>query len=433
MSRIVVTGMGILAPKFGTLDPTMQALIAGKSAVEPLQGTYFELLSTRIGGLIPNNILEELLQHPSVARISRRAFRPSKLALAATLQALTQAQLLDESDKIPMPLQTRTAAYIGTGVGPSEQVANVGKGLYRLKNAPHRQQEQIHKEIAREHVATAMAGLPDSSAFQASQAFGIMGMIGCLIKACATGAGNIQLGAILLEGGYTDIAVCGGTESLGPNDVYPFSVYARNGALSKRNHDPHGASRPFDQDHDGFVPAEGAGILVLETAQHALLRGITPLAELAGWGELSDAKGATDPDSSSQAATILAALEKAGTSPEEVEVFVSHGTSTTAGDESELKAFKLIFNPERTFLTAPKSVTGHTLGATSAMQAIFGIEMIRRQLVPGILNLVNPIPEAQGLNLVQTTLHDKEIRTLVCNAAGFGGQNVCLVIKKWEE
>lgn len=433
MACIVVTGMGMLAPKFGTLPATMEALIAGQSTIEPLGSRGFDLLDTKIGGLVPDTILEELLTHPALGRISKWALRPSKLALAAALQALQQACLLEENGKIPAHLQDRTAAFVGTGVGASEAIADVGTVLFRLQQATEEEQATIRKEADRRHLATGMNALPDAPVFQVSQAFGITGMIGCLSKACTTGAGNIQLGAILLEGGYADIAVCGGTESLAPNDIYPFSVYARKGALSQRNEDPKGASRPFDRDHDGFVPAEGAAVLVLEREEHALARGVTPLAVLAGWGERSDAKGTTDPDFTSQAQTIQLTLQKARIFPREVDVFVAHGTSTDAGDKSELLAFKQVFGSGRnTCITAPKSVTGHTLGAAGAVQAAFGIEMIQRGIIPLILNLKNPIPEADGLNLVQSTLNRK-VNIVVCNAAGFGGQNVCLVFRKWQE
>jgi 3-oxoacyl-[acyl-carrier-protein] synthase II len=208
-------------------------------------------------------------------------------------------------------------------------------------------------------------------------------------------------------------------------------------ALSTRNDDPVGASRPFDEGRDGFVIAEGSGVLVLEELGHARKRGAPIFAELVGYGATGDASHITLPAPGGEggARAVRAALAKAGMQPQDIDLISAHATSTPEGDPAELQGFKAVFGDhiKSVSITATKSAIGHTLGAAGGIGAIASIQAMRESRVPPTLNLVNPAPEAQGLDLTPLKSRSRDVRAAIVNAFGFGGQNAALVLRRWAE
>jgi 3-oxoacyl-[acyl-carrier-protein] synthase II len=208
-------------------------------------------------------------------------------------------------------------------------------------------------------------------------------------------------------------------------------------ALSTRNDDPQGASRPFDEGRDGFVIAEGAGVLVLEELDHARRRGAQIFAELVGYGATGDASHITLPAPGGEGGARAArrAIEKSGMRPEDIDHISAHATSTPEGDPAELQGFKAVFGDQikNVSITATKSAIGHTLGAAGGIGAIAAIQAMRESRVPPTLNLVDPSPEAAGLDLTPLTAKTREVRAALVNAFGFGGQNAALVLRRWDE
>jgi len=207
-------------------------------------------------------------------------------------------------------------------------------------------------------------------------------------------------------------------------------------ALSTRNDDPEGASRPFDQGRDGFVAGEGAGVLVLEELEHARARGAEPLAEIVGYGATADASHITLPAAGGIGAVRAArrALEKAGLRPEEIAHVNAHATSTPEGDKAELQAIRTIFGADapRVAITANKSMIGHTLGAAGAIEAVISIMTMREGCVPPTINLVDPDENAEGLDIVTGAARSMKVDYALSNSFGFGGQNSALVFRRWD-
>jgi 3-oxoacyl-[acyl-carrier-protein] synthase II len=228
--------------------------------------------------------------------------------------------------------------------------------------------------------------------------------------------------------------VAGGTEA----GIYEPLIggFCAMRALSTRNDDPAGASRPFDAGRDGFVCGEGAGVLVLEELEHAEARGATPLAELVGYAATADASHITLPAPGGVGAVRAArrALEKAGLSPHDIDHVNAHATSTPEGDKAELQAIRTVFGDRagEVAVTANKSMVGHTLGAAGAIEAIATIMAMREGCIPPTINLVDPDPFAEGLDLTPNTATSREIRSAMSNSFGFGGQNTALVFTRWD-
>jgi 3-oxoacyl-[acyl-carrier-protein] synthase II len=263
--------------------------------------------------------------------------------------------------------------------------------------------------------------------------YGAKGPNICVVTACATGTHSIGDAFKWIQRGDADAMIAGGTEAV----VSPLAIagFCAMRALSTRNDDPEGASRPFDNGRDGFVCGEGAGVVVLEALEHAEARGVEPLAELVGYGATADASHITLPAPGGIGAVRAArrALEKAGLGPDDIDHVNAHATSTPEGDKAELQAIRTILG-ERTpevAVTANKSMLGHTLGAAGAIEAIVTILAIREGVVPPTINLVDPDPAGEGMDLTPGVASRREIRTAISNSFGFGGQNTALVFTRW--
>ena len=254
------------------------------------------------------------------------------------------------------------------------------------------------------------------------------------VSACATGGHALGESSEIIRRDDADIMLAGGTEA----GIFEPLVggFAAMRALSTRNDDPERASRPFDAGRDGFVVAEGSGVLVLEELRHAEARGATILGELIGYGATADASHITLPAPGGMGAVRAArrAMEKAGVSPEEIDHLNAHATSTPEGDKAELQAIRTIFGDHapRVAVSANKSMLGHTLGAAGAIEAIATIQAMRTSCIPPTINLDDPDPAAEGLDLTPGTAASREVRLAISNSFGFGGQNTALLFRRWD-
>jgi 3-oxoacyl-[acyl-carrier-protein] synthase II len=264
--------------------------------------------------------------------------------------------------------------------------------------------------------------------------FGMTGPNFTTVSACATGGHALGEASEIIRRGDADVMLAGGTEAA----IYEAMVggFASMRALSTRNDDPAGASRPFDSGRDGFVIGEGAGIMILEALEHAEARGVEILAELVGYGATADASHITLPAPGGIGAIRAArrALEKAGLTPADIDHVNAHATSTPEGDKAELQAIRTIFGDDagRIAITANKSMLGHSLGAAGAIEAIATVMTMRQGCIPPTINLHDPDPEAAGLDLTPNVAATREVRAALSNSFGFGGQNTALVFSRWE-
>jgi len=351
------------------------------------------------------------------AKDRKKMDRFIEFALVAAQEALDQAGW-KPSDAAQ---QQRTATIIASGIGGFGAIAEAiritdSKGPRRL--SPF----------------SAPSFLANMAAGHVSIAHGFKGPLGAPITACAAGTQAIGDAARLIRCGEADIAICGGTEAA-INRV-TLGCFAAARALSGGGQaDPATASRPFDQARDGFVMAEGAGLLVIESLEHALARGATPLAELVGYGTSADAyhltAGPEDGDGAKRA--MLQAIAQAGISPDRVQHINAHATSTLVGDRGELAAIKAVFGEgSEVTIASTKSSTGHLLGAAGGIEAIFTLLALRDQMVPPTLNLLNPDEAAVGLKLNCGKAQAKSLTYALSNGFGFGGVNASLLFRRWD-
>lgn len=275
--------------------------------------------------------------------------------------------------------------------------------------------------------------LPNMAAGNISIHYGFKGPLGAPVTACAAGVQAIGDAARMIISDEADIAVCGGTEAA-LNRV-TLGGFAAARALSTRfNSLPQSASRPFDADRDGFVMADGAGILVIESLEHALARGAVPLAELTGYGTSADAyhltAGPADGNGAERAMTQ--ALKQAGLSPDDIQYINAHATSTPTGDRCEIAAIKSLFGASNSVaVSSTKSATGHMLGAAGGVEAIFTVLSLLNQIAPPTLNLFNPDPDAGGIDFVRHLARNMEIDNAMSNGFGFGGVNASVIFRRW--
>ncbi|AVU77364.1 MULTISPECIES: beta-ketoacyl-ACP synthase II [Pseudomonas] len=419
--RIVVTGMGIVSPLGCAVEEVWLRLLAGRSGIRNLSGDITEGTGVAVGGQVPS------LQEDAVAGYDPERFisvkdrkkmdRFIEFALVAADEALAQAgwHPTQASD------QERTATIISSGVGGFGAIADAvrttdARGPRRL--SPF----------------TAPAFLANMAAGHVSIRHALKGPLGAPVTACAAGVQAIGDAARLIRSGEADIAICGGTEAA--IDRVTLGCFAAARALSTgfAEH-PQEASRPFDRDRDGFVMAEGAGLLVIESLEHALARGAKPLAELVGYGTSADAYHLTagPEDGSGARRAMQQALRQAGVSPADVQHINAHATSTQVGDNGELAAIRSVFGADSgVAITSTKSATGHLLGAAGGIEAIFTVLALRDQVVPPTLNLLHPDEAAEGLDLVALNARKMSITHALSNGFGFGGVNASVLFRRWD-
>lgn len=415
--RVVITGLGLASPLGCGARLAWQRLLAGKSGVRRLLREWAEELPCPIAGLVPDASEDAdgglRVDRVVPSRDLKKMDRFIQLALVAADEAMRQAGLGPfDGDQ-----GARTATVIASGVG----------GLPAIAEAVRTVQARGVKRLSPFTVPSFLVNL---AAGHVSIRYGITGPIGAPATACAASLQAIGDAARLIHCGEADRAVCGGAEStIDPVALGSFSA-AR--ALSTAFIDaPSRASRPFDQDRDGFVLGEGAAILVLEELGTALRRGARPLAEVVGYGTSADAYHLTagPEDGRGALSAMRAALRQAGISPRELDYLSAHATSTEVGDASELRAIQALLGPAPlTSIASVKGATGHLLGAAGGMAAVFGVLALQDQVVPMTLNLERPDAGALGLDLVAEAPRQRPVRTVLLNGFGFGGVNASVAL-----
>ena len=411
--RVVVTGMGIMSAVGNGVQATWDGLVAGRSGVTRIDSFEPERVDSKIAASVGEFDASGVMDRKEL----RRADRYTQLGLMAAREALTQAGL---PGRLEGTLAEETGIILGTGLGGvntlCEQIGlNVTRGPDRVSP-----------------FFVPMA-IPNVGAGQLSITFGALGPNFAISSACATGGHAIGESWEIIRRGDAQVMVAGGSEA-GVQEALVAGFCAMR-ALSTRNDDPTGASRPFDAGRDGFVIGEGCGILVLEELEHALARGAEPLVELIGYGATADAEHITLPAAGGSGAVRAArrALAKAGLTADAIDHVNAHATSTPPGDKAELMAIRTILGeraPEVP-ITANKSMLGHTLGAAGAIEAVVTIQSIRTGIVPPTINLTNPDELADGLDLTPLVASRHEIRTALSNSFGFGGQNTALIFTRY--
>jgi len=412
--RVVVTGMGAVSPLGNDVASTWEGLVAGRSGVRRIEAFDPSRLNSQMAGEVRGFDASGVLDRKDLRRIDRYI----QFGLVAARQAMDQAG-------IPQRLEgehaEHTGVILGTGLG------GVGTIIEAVTTSVTRGPDRISPFFI-------PYGIPNVGAGQIAISFGMTGPNFTTVSACATGGHAIGESWETIRRRDAEVMIAGGSEA----GIYEALVggFAAMRALSQRNDDPEGASRPFDQGRDGFVIGEGAGVIVLEALEHAEARGAEPLAELVGYGATADASHITLPAPGGIGAVRAArrALEKAGLQPNEIDHVNAHATSTPEGDKAELQAIRTIMGDaaERAAITANKSMIGHTLGAAGALEAIATILAIRTGCIPPTINLEQPDEAAAGLDLTPGRSKQRDVRVALSNSFGFGGQNTALIFKRWE-
>jgi 3-oxoacyl-[acyl-carrier-protein] synthase II len=409
-TRVVVTGLGVISPLANDVETFWRRLVAGESGVGPI--TRFDTTDFKV------HIAAEVKDFDPEAYIDKRKVRRldlfSRYAVAAAKNAAADAGF------DPSLEAERCGAVIGSGVG----------GLQTLQSEI---EKLIEKGPDRTNPLLVPMMIPNMGAAHVSLELGTKGPLSATCTACAAGSDAIAYAARLIRHGDAEVMFAGGSEA----PISPVGVggFAAARALSLRNDDPAGASRPFDSGRDGFVIGEGAGCLVLESLEHAKARGARIYAELAGAGMSSDAFHMTLPDETghSQARAMLMAIEEAGMKPDDVGYINAHGTATGAGDVAETKAIKDAFGAHAAELavSSNKSMIGHCLGASGAIEAVATVLTIVNSLIPPTINLTDPDPDCD-LDYVPLESRFQRVDVAASNSFGFGGHNVTLVFRRYD-
>ncbi|PPC76786.1 beta-ketoacyl-[acyl-carrier-protein] synthase II [Pokkaliibacter plantistimulans] len=420
MKRIVVTGMGMVSPLGCGVETVWQRLLAGRSGIALLPDAITEDIAAKVGGRVPAKADDAEGGFDAddwvPGKEQKKMDRFILFAIAAARQALQQAGWVASTAQ----QQERTATVIASGIGGFGAIADAvrttdGRGPRRL--SPF----------------TIPSFLVNLAAGHISIMHGFRGPLGAPVTACAAGVQAIGDAARMIHAGEADIAVCGGAEA--SIDRVSLAGFAAARALSTGFSDsPEQASRPFDQDRDGFVMGEGAGVLVIEELQHALQRGATPIVELVGYGTSADAYHLTaGPEDGNGARRAMAlALRQAGIEASAVQHLNAHATSTQVGDKGELAAIRALFGESsQVAVTSTKSATGHLLGAAGGIEAIFTALAIRDQIAPATLNLQQPDEAARGIDLVRDQARPMAIEYALSNGFGFGGVNASVLFRRY--
>ncbi|MGV6395997.1 beta-ketoacyl-ACP synthase II [Pseudomonas caspiana] len=418
--RIVVTGMGLVTPLGSGVETVWQRLLEGRSGIVRLAEEFVADLPGKIGGRVP------LLAEDTEAGFDADSAVPAKeqkkmdrfilFALGAAKQAIDQAGWVAHSEQD----KERTATIIGSGIGGFGTIADA------VRTTDTRGPRRLSPFTIPSFLVNLAAG-------HVSIQHGFKGPLGAPVTACAAGVQAIGDAARMIRCGEADIAICGGAEAA--IDRVSLAGFAAARALSSGfNETPERASRPFDRDRDGFVMGEGAGILVIESLEHALARGAKPIVELVGYGTSADAYHLTagPEDGSGAQRAMRTAIGQAGIDASQIQHLNAHATSTQVGDKGEMAAIKAIFGDQQSIaVTSTKSATGHLLGAAGGIEAIFTALAIRDQIAPATLNYENPDEAAEGLDIVHGTARAMDIEYALSNGFGFGGVNASLLLRRW--
>lgn len=411
MERVVITGMGVVSPIGNNLKTFWNNLINGESGISLIDTFDVTNHKAKIAGVIRDFDADKIFGKKEARRLDRF----SQFSLAAAQQAWTDSELdLKRID------EERLGVYVGSGIG----------GLETLIENIDALRQKGPKRVSPTLVP---AMISNAAAAQISIQWNAMGPSMSPVSACAIGNTAIGEAFRLIRSGEVDVMFAGGTEAA----ITDLSIasFGNATALSTRNDDPTKASRPFDENRDGFVMSEGAGILILESLSHALRREAKIYAEVIGYGASSDAHHmvATHPEGKGAYLAMRSALKNANISPEEIDVISAHATSTKVGDISETMAIKQLFGKQayQIPITANKSMLGHMLGAAGGVEAIALAMSIKEEIVPPTINLENPDPLCD-LDYVPSVARQVKINMGLSNSFGFGGHNAAIVLKKYE-
>jgi 3-oxoacyl-[acyl-carrier-protein] synthase II len=420
MKRVVVTGMGMLTPLGCGVEPTWARLIKGTSGARKVDRFEVSDIACKIACMIPRGDGTDGTYNADQWMEPKEQRKVDEFIVFAMCAA---RQALDDAGWHPQNYedQTRTGVLIGSGIGGVEGIADTAITMH--ERGPRR----VSPFFIPGRIINLAAGY-------VSIEFGLKGPNHAVVTACSTGAHAIGDAARLIALGDADVMVAGGTES--PVNRLSLAGFSALRALSTDfNDDPTRASRPYDKDRDGFVMGEGAGVVVLESLEHAKARGAKIHAELVGYGLSGDAYHITAPapDGDGAFRCMQAAIKRAGISADDIDYINAHGTSTMA-DEIELGAVqRLVGNAAgRISMSSTKSCIGHLLGAAGAVEAIFSILAIRDQVAPPTINLDNPSVET-AIDLVPHTARQREINRVLSNSFGFGGTNASLIFSRYAD
>ena len=410
-TRVVITGMGAMTPLGESVDEYWDNLVDGRSGIGPMTlcdaSQFPSRISGEVSGFDPDTYMDR--------RDHRRMARFSQLAVAAAAVAIENAGL----DLSGQDLD-RIGVVMGNGNGGFPTTEENARIL--IRRGGMRMSPFFIPMI-----------LPNMAAANVSRIFGLKGYTSTIITACAAGTQGIGEAAVAIQRGVADVVLGGGCEAgISQLGLGGFNVIK---ALSRRNQDPEKASRPFDAKRDGFVPSEGAAMLVMESIEHAVTRGADILAEVIGYGVSSDAFHAVQPDEdgSGAARAVRWALEDAELSPGDISYINAHGTSTPKNDHVETLAIKRVFG-ERAYsvpVSSTKSMIGHALGGAGALEAVACVKSIQDGVVHPTVNYEYPDPECD-LDYVPNEARPADVATVLSNSFGFGGQNACVVFGRFE-
>lgn len=408
--RVVITGLGAITPIGNTLAEYWEGLLSGRNGIGPI--TLFDASrhDCRIAGEVKGFDPHDYMDRKDAKRMDRFA----QFAVSASKQAIRDAQfVINELNA------EQVGAIIGTGIG-GLKVLEDQQEIYLTKGPDRCSPFMIPMMIA--NMAAGLTAIHT----------GAKGPNSCSVTACAAGSNAIGDAFRLIQRGYAQAMICGGTEAA----VTPLSLagFAAARALSKRNDDPAHASRPFDHDRDGFVMGEGAGILLLEELEHALSRGAKIYAEIVGYGMTCDAYHMTSPVPGGEGAAraIQLCLKDSGLTPEQVSYINAHGTSTSANDVTETAAIKKALGDHayKAAISSTKSMTGHLLGGSGGIEAVATVMAVANDRIPPTINLENP-DVGCDLDYVPNQSRAQKVEVALSNSFGFGGHNVTLAFKKY--
>lgn len=408
--RVVVTGLGLVTPLGLNVADTWNAILAGKSSISQIDHFDASDISARICSRVKN--------FDSLPYMVEKEARKKDLFIQYGIAAAAEA-LQDSGLEINESNTHRVGVAVGSGIG----------GLPLIEKSHAILLESGPRRISPFFIPGAIINMISGNI---SIMYGLRGPNIAAVTACTTGTHNIGLAARIIAYGDADVMVAGGAEMA--TTKLGVAGFAAMRALSTRNDEPEKASRPWDKDRDGFVLGDGAGVLILESYEHAKKRGAKIYGELIGFGMSGDASHITTPDPEGKGAihSMSGALRDAGINPNEVDYINAHGTSTPAGDELEVIAVKKTFGAHayKLAMSSTKSMIGHLLGAAGAVEAIFTLLAIRDNVAPPTINLDNP-SEGCDLNLVPHHAQEMKIDTVLSNSFGFGGTNGTLIFKRF--
>ena len=408
--RVVVTGLGLIAPVGNSVASAWEAVCNGKSGIGPVTDFDASQLGTRIAGEIRGFEVTDYLS----GKEARRYDTFVHYGLAASHDALSDAGLEVQDEKLDLD---RVGCAIGSGIGG---ISAIEKNMLIYRDKGPRRISPFYIPGA---IVNMISGI-------LSIQYGFKGPNLAVVSACTTATHNIGLAARMIEHGDADVMIAGGAEyATTPTSMAGF-ITAK--AMSSRNDDPEAASRPWDRDRDGFVLANGAGVMVIEELEHARARGANIIAELVGFGMSGDAHHMTAPpeDGEGAARCMRIALADAAVSPVDVDYINAHGTSTPLGDRAESDAVKAVFGDHayKLKVSSTKSMTGHMLGAAGGAEAVFSVLSIRDGVLPPTINLDHP-GEGCDLDYVPNEAREEPVDIVLSNSFGFGGTNGTLVFK----